>query len=82
MKLFYGSSANGDSKLSLDNLCRFLRKQRRAGLDEAVVRTTYVAGGWDDVQMCAHAVSCKVCRFINPELVERHEFADCFRFVF
>lgn len=80
MKNFYGSK--GDKKLSLNDLCRFLRKERQAGADEVFIRTTYISGCRDDVDMCAHAVSCKVYRIISPELLERHEFPDCYHFVF
>ena len=81
MKKFYG--VKGDTKLSLNDLCRFLRREREAGTDEVIIRPTYICGGRDDVEMCAHAVSCYkgFGRFINPELLARHEFADCYRFV-
>ena len=82
MKNFYGFQSNGDTKLTLNDLCRFLRKERRAGKGEVFIRTTYICGGRDDVEMCAHAVSCKVYRFISAELVARHEFPDCYHFVF
>ena len=65
-------------KTQINNLYHFLKK---TDADEIVVRTTWVSGGWHDNEFDANAAGFSICRFINPEYVARHEFAECYRMV-
>lgn len=60
------------------NLYSFLK---RTDLDEIVVRTTHVNGGWHDNEFDAHAAGFDIYRFQNPEMLARHEFAECYHLV-
>lgn len=62
----------------IKNLYSFLK---HTDLDEIVVRTTHVHGGWHENEFDAHAAGFEIGRFINPEMEARHEFADCYRLV-
>ena len=53
---------------------------RNTDKDEIVVRTTYVktGQGWHDDEFDANRAGFSISRFINPEYVKKHEFAECY----
>lgn len=61
---------------TIHNLYTYLKATKE---DEIVVRTSRVKGGWHDNEFDAQAAGFNICRFINPELEARHEFAECYR---
>lgn len=65
-------------KGTIEDLYGFLKNTKE---DEIIVRTTRVAGGWHDNEFDAHSAGFAIRRFINPEMVARHEFAECYKLV-
>jgi hypothetical protein len=61
---------------TIRNLYSYLK---RTDADEIIVRTTRVEGGWHDNEFDANAAGFSICRFINPEYVENHTFAECYK---
>lgn len=61
---------------TISNLYAYLKATKE---NEIVVRTSRVKGGWHDNEFDAQAAGFHICRFINPELEARHEFAECYR---
>lgn len=61
---------------TIHNLYTYLKATKE---DEIVVRTSRVKGGWHDNEFDAQAAGFDICRFINPALEARHEFAECYR---
>lgn len=49
--------------------------------DEIVVITTRVKGGWYDVEFDANRAGFRVSRFNSEELIAKHLFSECYRFV-
>ena len=51
--------------------------------DDIYIRTTYCKTGqsWHDDEFDANAAGFNIYRFINTEYRDRHEFAECYRFV-
>lgn len=60
------------------NLYKYLKETKA---DEIIIRTTRVSGGWHDNEFDANAAGFNISRFINPEYVAKHEFAECYRLV-
>lgn len=60
----------------INNLYKFLKE---TDADTIVIRTTLVKGGWYDNEADANAAGFNITRFINPEYIARHEFAECYR---
>ena len=48
--------------------------------NEIIVRTTHVktGQGWHDDEFDANQAGFSISRFINPEYVKKHEFAECY----
>ena len=67
-----------DPKTKVENLYSYLKK---TDADEIVIRTTRVAGCWYDAEFAAHAAGFECYRILDPQMVERHEFADCYRLI-
>lgn len=63
---------------TIRNLFAYLKATKA---DEIIVRTTRVEGGWYDNEFDANAAGFSISRFINPEYVAKHEFAECYRIV-
>ena len=70
------SNAYVETKIIRD-LSRYLRNTDK---DEIIVRTTYVktGQGWHDDEFDANRAGFSISRFINPEYVKKHEFAECY----
>ena len=47
--------------------------------NEIIIKTTYVPGGWHDVEFEASAAGFAVSRFSNHEYEARHEFSECYK---
>ena len=62
----------------VSNLYKYLKETKA---DEIIIRTTNVTGGWHDNEFDANAAGFNIYRFINPEYVEKHEFAECYHLV-
>lgn len=60
------------------NLYKYLKETKA---DEIIIRTSRVTGGWHDNEFDANAAGFSISRFINPEYVAKHEFAECYRLV-
>ena len=60
----------------IKNLYSFLKNTK---VDEIIVRTTYVDGGWHDNEFAANAAGFRISTFINPEYEAKREFAECYR---
>ncbi len=52
---------------------------RNTDADEIIARTTYIPGGWHDIEFAANRAGFSICRFINEEYVRSHTFAECYR---
>lgn len=65
-------------KKPIANLRNFLMNTTE---DELIIRTTYVKGGWHDVEFTANRCGFSIERFINPEMEARHEFSECYKLV-
>lgn len=63
---------------TIRNLFTYLKETKA---DEIIVRTSRVVGGWHDNEFDANAAGFSISRFINPEYVAKHEFAECYRLV-
>lgn len=61
---------------TISNLSDFLKK---TDADEITIRTSRVCGGWHDNEFAANRAGFNICRFINPEYVAAHTFAECYR---
>lgn len=46
------------------------------------VLTTYTKGGWDDIQMQAHFLGCRVSRGYDPDLRAAGKFCEYYQFKF
>ena len=48
--------------------------------NEIIVRTTHVktGQGWHDDEFDANQAGFRISRFIYPEYVKKHEFAECY----
>lgn len=62
----------------VEDLRTFLRN---TDLDDILLRTSYVAGGWHDNEFDAHRAGFNIYRTHDQELADRHEFADCYHLV-
>lgn len=60
----------------ISNLYNFLRNTE---LDEIIIRTSRVAGCWNDNEFDANRAGFNITRFNNPKYIARHEFAECYR---
>lgn len=51
--------------------------------DDIYIRTTYcnTGQGWHEDEFDANRAGFHIYTFINPEYADRHEFAECYRFV-
>lgn len=63
---------------TISNLYSYLKNTKE---NEIVIRTTRVKGGWHDAEFDAHAAGFNIYRFINPEYVLKHEFAECYKLI-
>ena len=63
---------------TIKNLYSFLKN---TDADEIIIRTSRVEGGWYNNESHAYSAGFSISRFINPEYVARHEFAECYRLI-
>ena len=70
-------SLNGrtEYKGMIRSLYSFLKS---TDLDEVIVRTTHVHGGWHDNEFDAQSAGFNICRVQVQEMIDRHEFAECY----
>ena len=62
----------------INDLGTFLRN---TDADEIIARTTYIPGGWHEVEFEAHRAGFQISRFINEDYVRNHTFSECYRLI-
>lgn len=60
---------------TVSNLREYLSNTK---LDEIVLRTSMVKGGWYENELTAHLCGFEISRFENDLLTEMGEFAKCY----
>jgi hypothetical protein len=64
--------------MKINNLYEFLKNTKE---NEVVVKTSNVMIGWDDITTDATIAGFKVVKFLDKELLAKHKFAECYKFI-
>ena len=71
--IIYGEHEKGHKKI--ENLRKFLKENNA---DELFIRTTYVSGGWHDIEFDANQAGYYISRTFLKEWEDKHQFSEAY----